>query len=196
MTLSRDFTLREKILLLLLGIILVVICYYWFVDQPVRNVITKAHAEKQALDTELTAARTRVEEMRERQAELDEISASGDVSRMESYNSSKKELKFLNDVLRDTLRYSITFSDVTRDGDQIRRGFSLSFTAVNYDSVKEILKELTDCEYRCLLGDVQCSGLGNAQDSRVTISATATFYETMVGGTPDTGLPADSAAEY
>lgn len=196
MTLSRDFSLREKILLVFLGVVLIGICYYWFVDQPVRDAITKAHSEKNALDTELTSARTRVEEMRTRQAELDEISSGGDVSRMESYNNSKQEMKFLNDVLSDTLRYSITFSDVTRDGDQIRRGFSLSFTAVNYDSVKEILTELTNCEYRCLIGDLQCSGLGNDKDTRVTISATATFYETLVGGTPDTGLPADSAATY
>lgn len=195
MTLSRDFSLREKILLLFLAIVLVVIAYYWFVDQPVRGAISKAHAQRDALETELTTARVRVEELRARQAELNEIMDNGSVSVMESYNNSKKELKFLNDVLSDTLRYSITFSDVTRDGDQIRRGFSLTFTAVNYDSVKEILKELTDCEYRCMLGDVQCSGLGSEQDSRVTISATATFYETMVGGTPDTGLPANSAAE-
>lgn len=31
-------------------------------------------------------------------------------------------------------------------------------------------------------------------DGQVAISATATFYETMVGGKPDAGLPADSSA--
>ena len=30
---------------------------------------------------------------------------------------------------------------------------------------------------------------------RVTVSATATFYETMVGGKADAGLPKDQAAE-
>ena len=32
-------------------------------------------------------------------------------------------------------------------------------------------------------------------DKDINVSATATFYETMVGGTPDAGLPADTSAE-
>ena len=30
-------------------------------------------------------------------------------------------------------------------------------------------------------------------DGSVNLTATATFYETMVGGTPDAGLPVDGA---
>ena len=74
--LSRDFTTKEKVLLLLLAIILVGICYYWFVDQPVRSNIAKANLEKQATEMELTTVTTRVAEMQPRQEELDEIIAS------------------------------------------------------------------------------------------------------------------------
>ncbi len=51
--LSRDFTLVEKILLTILGVILVVLVYYRFVDQPVRTAINTAVSERETLQSEL-----------------------------------------------------------------------------------------------------------------------------------------------
>lgn len=194
--LSRDFTLRENILIGLLAIILVVLCYYRLVDQPVRTAINSANAEKQSIQVELDAVRTKVQKVNDMQSELDDISDSGKTSRMESYNNSKAELALLNDVLESALSYTISFAEVTRDGDQIRRSFTLSFSAQDYATVEKILAELARSPYRCLVGDISCSGAMHAAgEGSVSVSVSATFYETMVGGTPDGGLPADTTAE-
>ena len=42
---SRSFTLKEKILLLLLSLVLIGLAYYQFVDQPVRSALVQAQAE-------------------------------------------------------------------------------------------------------------------------------------------------------
>ena len=55
---------------------------------------------------------------------------------------------------------------------------------------------MTGSEYRCLLDDV--SGSVNNRyndDNSVTVNATATFYETMVGGKPDSALPPEESVE-
>lgn len=194
--LSRDFTLRESILIGLLAVILLALCYYQFVDLPVRTAINSANAEKQSLQTELDAVRVKVAKVNTMQAELDSIEQSGIASRMESYNNSKAELALLNDILVSAQNYSISFADVTRDGDQIRRSFTLSFSAQDYATVEKILAELAKSPYRCLVGDISCSGAMHAAgEGSVSVSVSATFYETMVGGTPDGGLPADTTAE-
>ena len=57
--------------------------------------------------------------------------------------------------------------------------------------MEKVIKELADCKWRCLIGDVQCTQ-GTKRDKSsdlITVNATATFFETMVGGTPDAGLP-------
>ena len=55
-------------------------------------------------------------------------------------------------------------------------------------------QKLADSKWRCLVGDVQCSQIigPNYETGYFTVSATATFFETMVGGTPDAGLPAEN----
>ena len=200
--LSRDFTRGEKALLLLLALILVGMAYYFVVDRPVRTALESAKAEKEALVTELTALQGRLARMEKMQAELEALQANPEMSHMGSYNNSKAELDFLNELLDETDEYTVSFTGVTRDGDQVRRNFNLKFTVKDYTTAERLLKKIYSCDLRCLLNDISYTRtrtyynttdrLRYARDyyERVNVTATATFYETMVGGTADAGLPA------
>lgn len=190
--LSRDFTRGEKILILALVIILLALFYYRFVDQPVRLALADAESERAALETELSAVQTRVAVLNGMQEALDGINASGSASYMASYNNSAAELELLNDVLHRADTYAVSFSGATRSGNQIRRNFSLQFTVDSFDAMKQIIESLAASPYLCLIDDVHASA-GKTDADGIEVSATATFYETMAGGTPDAGLPADSA---
>ena len=155
--LSRDFTRVEKILLVILALVLLAMVYYLAVDKPVRMDLQSAEAEKQAIRTELDALQARIARMEEMEAELNTIRGNPQVSRMGSYNNSKEELAFLNDILNGTEDYSVTFSNVTRDGDQIRRNFSLKFTASAYEDVERISRQIYASELRWLLNDISYS---------------------------------------
>ena len=142
------------------------------------------------MELELVTVQARLGQLDGMKTELEEISSKAHASIMGSYNNSKAEMKMLNDILEAADDYSISFNDLTRDGDQVRRNFTLQFTAANYDTMTKIISQLTEGKYRCLLGNVQCSSEnGDVRVGQISVSATATFYETMVGGTPDSLLP-------
>ena len=189
--LSRDFTLKERLLLLFLGLVLVALAYYQFVDKPVRAALESARAESEQLTVELQGVQAKLDQMHRMRNELEDVTSGGAASEMGSYNNSKEEIASLNEILKDTLQYSITFADVTRSGDQIRRNFSLQFTVDNYEGVERLLAALAENHHRCLIGEVRCNSTRNSNimDGNITVNATATFFETMVGGTPDAGLP-------
>lgn len=187
---SRSFTNTEKILIALLALVLIALVYYQFVQRPVHEAVDKYNAEAQSLEIEIDSAQQRAEKLHNLQNSMDELEAQGKMSYMGSYNHSKPEVRFLNDLLADTLTYSIDFSQVTRKGNQIRRSFRLQYQTGGYRSAREIIENLLACENRCLVSGIKCT-IGSA--GLTTIEAQATFYETMVGGTPDAGLPADSA---
>lgn len=188
---SRNFSRTEKLLILALILILLGLVYYQFVDKEVRQTIANAESETEMLQTELDIAQTRLAKLKKTQSNLDELEAQGRLSWMSSYNASKEEVAFLNEILADTLQYSITFSNVTRSGNQIRRNFTLQYQTDSYAAAQEIMDRLCAGRNRCLVSDVRCTI--DTQDI-VTVVESATFYETLVGGTPDAGLPADSAA--
>ena len=187
---SRDFTAKEKALILVLALVLLALAYYYFVDQNVRTSIANSESEAQSLQTQIDAVQARIVRLKSLQAKMDALEASGQLSYMGSYNNSKAEVAFLNDILANTQQYSVEFANVTRSGDQIRRSFTLQYTTANYAAAQAIMKRLCAGSNRCLMGDVSCA---IADDGRVTMKQSATFYETMVGGTPDAGLPRDTA---
>ena len=196
---SREFSAREKVLLVVLVLLILGFVYYRFVDQPIRRDLAKAEAECASLQSELAGVRTKIHELQRMRDEIDAITSGGRNSYMPSYNSAKAELALLNDTLnRYATQYSVSFTNVTRSKDQIRREFKLEFTAADYDSVRDIIDKLTGVEYRCMLGDCECSAVEvrNAQgteETALSVSTTATFFETMAGGTADAGLPPDSS---
>ena len=189
--LSRDFTTAEKILLAVLALILLGLVYYYFVDQNVRSSITSSEAEYEQLRTELDALQVNVARLQGIQNQMDALEDEGNLSWMGSYNNSKEELRFLNDILANTLQYSVSFANVTRNGNQIRRSFTLQYTTNGYKAAQEIVSRLMNGRNRCLVSDLRCVINTNGT---VTMSQSATFYETMVGGTPDAGLPESGAA--
>lgn len=189
--LSRDFTTKEKILIAVLTLILLGLVYYRFVDQNVRAAVANSESEAEMIQTQLDTVQMRVVRLKGLQDKMDELEAAGNLSYMGSYNNSKAEVAFLNDILANTRQYSVEFANVTRTGNQIRRSFTLQYQTVNYAEAQEIMKRLCGGENRCLVGDVECR---IADDGAVTMRQSATFYETMVDGTPDAGLPRDAAA--
>ena len=211
--LSRDFTTKEKVLLVILLLILLAFSYYRFVYIPCVNTVNEAHSRRDDYQVEMLTALAKEQQLRQMQSELDELGELQNASRMESYNNAKAELTLLNSVLEKADSYSVSFAGATRNGDQIRRNFSLSFSTGDFAAAKEIIDRLSESEYRCLLGDMRYTKSSfrapRGEETPkapgywiddvyyyyvITVDTTATFYETMVGGTPDEGLPADKAA--
>ena len=187
---SRDFSKAEKALIIILILVLLGLAYYYFGDRTVRDAIASAQSEESMLQTEIDTVEQRLLYLQSKQNAMDQLEEEGNLTWMNSYNNSKAEVAFLNDILADTTNYAISFSDVTRNGDQIRRRFTLQYTTKNYKEAQEIMEKLCNAENRCIVGDVKCT---IDSDGKVTMNQSATFYETMVGGTPDAALPKDSA---
>ncbi len=189
---NRSFNLAESVLLLILGLLVVGAAYYYFVHLAVADDLVEARSQREAIETELSAVRRYNSRMLQMQQEIDSLNIEPETARMESYNNSKAEIALLNDILVASKEYSISFSGLARDGDQIRRSFELRFSTDSFDKAEAIVKRLTQSRCRCLIGNVSCnaSKSKDAPDA-VSMSLVATFYETMVGGTPDAGLPTD-----
>ena len=184
--LSREFTLRESILLVFLIVVLIATGYYYFLHKPVKTAIEAANIEIDQLTGEIAVLNGQIAEMERMNAETDDPTAIR-LGYMASYNNSEEEIRLLNNILRNTIEYTVTFSGVTRSGNQIRRNFTLHFRTEDYKDAKVVLTELSRAEYRCLIGDLRC--VEDEEDKSITADASATFYETVVGGTPDAALP-------
>ena len=199
--LSRDFTLFEKIIIAILLLVLLGLAYYQFVDKPIRASLEEANSTEAALRVELSAIDKKVDELEKMQQDLDKILSDPTIHPMPSYNAINDIMTRLNDVLGD-LGFRITFSEVTKDDDQIRLNITMAFTAPDYPTVQSMLTELEASEIRCKIANLSASRVYGYNfytgeviradyPDAMNVSLTLTFYETMHGGTPDAGLPVE-----
>ncbi len=192
---SRHFTSREIRLLVVLLVIILGALYFYMVDQPVRNGIAESEMLLERLSAEKEKLDVKVGELAAMKKELEEVDNGTLVLReMPSYNSSKAELDFLNTTLGVAQDYYISFSKVTRDGDQIRRSFSLQYNCAGFEAARQILSELENSSIRCIVGNIAITPQSgdDIMDGGVGVSCIATFYETMHGGTVDNELPEET----
>ncbi len=193
--LTRDFTTREKVLLAILLVIIITSAYYLFVWRTVDDQILSIRSQNQTMETQLMIATAQVERL---QAMSDEMKSDILRSYMPSYNASKQELDFLNATLAQTDDYLINFTYLTRDGDQINRGFSLQFTAKDYAQAKDIIGALEESEIRCLVGDYKINPAEKEKhllSGKVKVVLEGSFYETMYDGVADKELPEDKGQQ-
>ncbi len=192
--LSRDFTKKEKILIVILVIVILALCYYRFIHVPITDQIEAARTESYQLDDEQTIAVAKLAKTKKMQEEVEALKENGELTYMPSYNASKDEVAFLNKVLANASEFNVTFTDITRSGDQIRRNLSLKFSTADYKGAMNIVKQLYQSENRLVINDMSVNISNSAKSNEnVSVSLAATFYETMVGGTEDAGLPPDSS---
>ena len=75
MKLNREFTVGEKILLVILALIIIGLAYYRFFYIPCQDSIMKAQSQRDALQNDLNVAQVKERQLKKMKEELDEIGA-------------------------------------------------------------------------------------------------------------------------
>ncbi|MBQ9633227.1 MAG: type II secretion system protein M [Lachnospiraceae bacterium] len=193
----KELSSRERALLVVFSLAIVGMLYFIVVDRPLRARMLAADEACATLQTQINTLKMQekeIEDMQEDLGSLDQDVAS--ISEIPSYNASKQEVDFLNNTLSQAQDYYIGFNQVTREGDLIRRDFSLQYRAADYKSAVAIVRRLEKSRIRCRIGDLAMSSaedVGNMKSGAVSVNCSATFYETMYGGKEDQELPSDTS---
>jgi cell division protein FtsL len=187
---SREFTRREKILLLIMCVLLIGILYFQFVYKPARESIKKYDTAK--LETQLLTEQTKASSIKKMNREMASNKA-GNAGVVASYNNVKNEIKALNDIFAGARTFNMEFSPATKDGDAVRRNIDISFTAGSYNAAENILKKLYNCKYRCLIRTINITSTGSGvQSGAVTGTLKVTFFETLYNADTKDGLTEES----
>jgi competence protein ComGC len=179
---KREFTQREKVLLLFLVVILLLTGYLKLFLAPVEKQYAEAQTKYADAQDSLTQEEAKLSSMKKMEAalkKLEEDGASSDIT-IPAYDNSDNVMVQLDAILGSAVNYQVTFSDVVYGTNLVSRPVKLTFTAKNYAAAKAILTSLYECRYRCTLSDITVSSgsdNGNVRTQSVSVSLTATFYE-------------------
>ncbi len=188
--LNHEFTLREKLLLLVFSVFLVGLFVYEVAYVGINN-------EKKEYDLDQISMEISQEELRAVQVDnmkrVIEESEGKVVGTLSVYNNLSSEIMALNQIITsNTDKVSITWSEPVLSGTIIRRDANITFTAKSYDHFKSVLKQLSECQYRTLIRNVSITS-GNdtnnlLESGQINCQVSMTFYETSEGASSLSGL--------
>ena len=184
---SRKFTTREKILLLLCSVMFLGIFYYQVVWKSTSKTIESYNTI--TLEDELLAIQTKAQRMLQMEKIIEKHK--GQVNGLVAdYNNLENEIIELNKVLKEARSYQLDFEDPTTDGSIVRRNINITFQAKSYEAGKKIIQSLQDFRYKCLLRDINISALEDSLQTtkQVNVSLKATFYEGITDSVSKAGL--------
>lgn len=180
---TRKFSLREKILMSILAVLLIVCLYVLLVDQPVRNTVAEAAVRKENAESTMMIETAKLAKMRKMQAALAELSE-GTQADVPDYDNAKEVIRLLNRALSQADEYDLSFPPVEMNGQIACRTIDMTFTCNGYDTAKNIMQVLYDSPYRCEITALSFVDEDREEDAPASIetgklaaNATVRFYE-------------------
>ncbi len=176
--LMHSFTKREKIILIIAAIALLIGFYFLVIHYPVKTRLAEIDAEKLTVEDERMIADVKLASYNKMKKELDEIFAmpAEELTYMPEYDNAVVLMSILDGIIPRS-GYSISQS-VSQEGTIAARSVNFNFTADDYMQAKQVLGKLQNTGYRCLMQDLTISpGDGSVTGRDIKVSGNIVFYE-------------------
>lgn len=190
---SREFTRREKVLLLVLAVLVLGMTYYLLIHQPTTNQMAEITSEQSQADSDLMLAQATHTQLVRMQEELTALAAAGvQETEVPLYDNLQLVMNHLNEILAGTSDYSLSFQPVDLSETFVRRTIQMTFSCPDYNQARQIITVLASGPYRCQIGDLQ---LSVGQQDSISVTMSITYFEVQNSGYGFNDQTTDTAQE-
>lgn len=180
--LKYEFSKRDKVLLTILSVLLLVLFYYNFAYVNFKEQMREYDAA--VIEDELQIEEAKAMAKSKMMAELDKL---GDepVSRIPVYNAQAEEISCISEVLDPKVSdLSINWQEPFVEEKTVKRSVNLSFRCNSYNTLINVVRDMQNIRCRCLVRDISVS----VGEEYLSVSMKVTFYETLNGCEDFSGL--------
>ena len=178
---NRELTRREKTLLLVLIVVVLVAGYCKLILIPINDQISSYRLNMEAEQTELDANQGKMAQMQKMQKAIEEIKAAGEKRTIPQYDNSVKLMIELHEIMSDTLDYSLDCSAGTVQQDYIMlRPIVMTFRTSTYAQARQIVDRLCSSENISQISDMNMNTYTEGRNSgTVETTLVITYFEIM-----------------
>ena len=185
--LSRSFSRREKALLFLLAMIIVIAAYYFMVHLPCTEAINEAKSQQEQISAENEALQAKAAKKDKMQAELDELMKDPALQEVPKYDNLGAVTGYLDSVMIGTISYDIKCGDVKYDDKAgvYRRPVTVKCNLSGYREAEKVIENIKSCPFLSQISNVTVAPytrkgyqkLTNIEDGEVNLTFSMNFYE-------------------
>ena len=189
---NREFTQREKVLLLVLAVLIIVIGYVKLILQPINEEIESYESLTMEEQTTFSANQIKATRMNLMEKEIEKAKAKGVRREVPAYDNSSNLLPGLYQIMESSVDYSLDFGELVYDGNVIQRPVEMTFQTRTYKQARAIIDKLYKSGYAMQITDVNIDTKKATDTQLVSTSMSVTYFEENLNYVPE----ADIASEY
>ncbi len=174
----RALTTREKVMLLVLVLMIIVLGYFKLILEPINLQVEELSAKTMQEQILVDQQRIQLAKMQRMQKKLEEMKESGNYEAIPTFDNSSAVTLELHAVLADT-EYKLSAEPTQKTDYIVERPITLQFTAGSYEQVRSILDQLNGSEYFNMISDLNISWETKMEQIRVNVTMCITYYEVM-----------------
>ena len=198
--LNHALTKKEKVFLVVLILACLTSIWFFGIYRPIRQRIQAADTTE--LEDEISIEEMKTVKIQSMQKEVAANKEAG-LPEIPSYNSFQEEIAELNKIFGNAVDFDFRFSEPEQDGSLIRRNVAVTFDAKNFQTAKEMVREILNSPFRTMVHDLSIfsrSGVSAEQEADirkdpVTVTFLMTAYETSYGADTEEGLETQESTE-
>lgn len=144
---KKEFTQREKILLLVLTVLVIGLGYYKFVLQPINNRISEYRNMESEISLEYEQNLIKAGQMDTMQKEIQKEQAKGIRRTVALYDNSVNLMPELYRIMKNSIDYSLDFGELVFESDFVKRPVEITFDTSTYRQARAIIDRLYNSQY-------------------------------------------------
>lgn len=171
----RKLTLRERVLLVLLAVIVVISAYVMLFSMPMAQKVQTLTEEIAQTDELALQLELRLGEKQRMERELQQLESAEDAPAvMPEYDNLQAVMVELHRILANCDEYSLSFQGDETEEQVYCRQVVLPFTCGSYEEARAIVQQLRDSDLRCMVDNVEFQ---EEETGSVSAVVTVTFLE-------------------
>lgn len=192
---NRAFTQREKVLLLVLAVLIIVIGYVKLILQPINEEIESYEGLTMEEQTAFSANQIRAARMNLMEKEIEKAKAKGVRREVPAYDNSSNLLPGLYQIMESSVDYSLDFGKLVYDGNVVQRPVEMTFQTKTYKQARAIIDKLYKSGYAMQITDVNI-GTKKATDTQlVSTSMSVTYFEENLNYVPEADIASEDGTD-
>ena len=143
-SMNRELTKREKTLLLVLVVLVLVLGYCKLFLEPIDRQITSLRTNTDIEQAELDTDRVRLAQLEQMQQAIAAIKASGQERALPQYDNDQALMTELDKLMAATLQYEVDCTEgTTQEGYLVLRPVTLTYQTASYAQSRQIIDALS-----------------------------------------------------
>ena len=192
---NRAFTQREKVLLLVLAVLIIVIGYVKLILQPINEEIESYEGLTMEEQTAFSANQIKAARMNLMEKEIEKAKAKGVRREVPAYDNSSNLLPGLYQIMESSVDYSLDFGELVYDGNVVQRPVEMTFQTRTYKQARVIIDKLYKSGYAMQISDVNISTKKATDTQLVSTSMSVTYFEENLNYVPEADIASEDGTD-